>query len=59
DQKLAEQGIRRDAEDFEHGCFFCARFPGAAQPVFVVRCRPGIVTTSEIATVPDLRCVIS
>jgi len=31
-------------------------FPGAAQHVFVVRCRPGIVPPSETGTIPGLHC---
>ncbi len=32
-------------------------FPGAAQHVFVVRCRRGTVPNSEGVKVPDLRCI--
>src|SRR3984957_18446418 len=34
-------------------------FPGSAAQHEVMRCRPGIVTNSESATIPDQRCTTS
>jgi hypothetical protein len=46
----SQMSLRSSGLGLIHG-----RFPGAAQHA-VMRCRPGIVPSSEFATIPDQRC---
>src|SRR5436309_9908951 len=53
-----EDATRDHFQNDMGGSLKLLRVPGAAQHE-VMRCRPGIVTNSEIGTVPDQRCTAS